>query len=85
MFRALLEYILINYYSIPKGKLVDMVSLAKEKFRKLESLNLDKLRLDGNEVLHDYESKSTIEEDEVISYLLTIQALVDFVPESRRK
>ena len=81
MCRALLEHILINYYGMPKDDLVKIVSLAEKKFRKLESLNLHKLRMDGNEVLHEYESKSRIEEVAVVSYLLSIRALVDFIPE----
>jgi hypothetical protein len=80
MCRALLEHILINYYSFPKDDIVKIVSLAENKFGKLKSLNLHKLRMDGNEVLHEYEANSKIEEDAVVNYLLTIRALVDFIP-----
>ncbi|MBU4583548.1 MAG: DUF4145 domain-containing protein [Proteobacteria bacterium] len=82
MCRALLEHILINYYGIPKDDLVKVVSLAEKRFRKLESLNLHKLRKNGNDVMHEYETKSRIEDDAVVSYLLTIRALVDFIPEN---
>lgn len=82
MCRALLEHILINYYRIPKDDLAKVVSLAERRFRKLESLHLHKLRMDGNDVMHEYETKSRIEDDAVVSYLLTIRALVDFIPEN---
>jgi hypothetical protein len=81
MCRALLEHILINYYGIPKDDLVKVVSLAEERFKKLKSLKLHKLRKDGNDVMHEYETKSTIEDTAVVSYLLTIKALVDLIPE----
>jgi len=81
MCRALLEHILINYYGMPKDDLYKVVALAEKKFKKLKSLNLYKLRKDGNEVMHKYEAKSRIEEDAVVGYLLTIRTLVDFIPE----
>lgn len=81
MCRALLEHILVNYYGIPKGDLVKVVSLAENRFKKLKSLNLHKLRKDGNNVLHEYEAKSKIEDAAVINYLLTIQALVNAIPD----
>jgi len=82
MCRALLEHILINYYRIPKDDLVNVVSIAEKKYRRLQSLNLHKLRKNGNEVMHEYETKSKIEDGAVVSYLLTIRALVDFIPEN---
>jgi hypothetical protein len=81
MCRALLEHILINYYRIPKDDLINVVSIAEKKFRRLQSLKLHKLRKDGNDVMHEYETKSRIEDAAVVSYLLTIRALVDFIPE----
>ncbi len=81
MCRALLEHILINYYKIPKDDLVKVVSLAENQFKKLKTLNLHKLRKDGNDVLHEYESKSKIEDAAVIGYLLTIRGLVGLIPE----
>ncbi len=81
MCRALLEHILINYYGMPKDDLVKVVAMAEERFKKLKSLNLYKLRKDGNGVMHEYESKSRIEDATVVSYLLTIRTLVDFIPE----
>jgi len=81
MCRALLEHILINYYGMPKDDLYKVVALAEKKFKRLESLNLYKLRKDGNEIMHEYEVKSRIEDDAVVGYLLTIRALVDFIPE----
>jgi len=81
MCRALLEHILINYYGMPKDDLYKVVALAEKKFKRLKSLNLYKLRKDGNEVMHEYEVKSRIEVDAVVGYLLTIRALVDFIPE----
>lgn len=81
MCRALLEHILINYYAIPKDDLYKIVALAEKKFKRLQSLNLYKLRIDGNEIMHEYETKSRIEDDAVVSYLLTVRALVDFIPE----
>ena len=81
MCRALLEHILINYYKIPKDDLVKVVSLAENKFKKLKLLKLHKLRKDGNNVLHEYETKSKIEDAAVVNYLLTIQALVNAIPD----
>lgn len=81
MCRALLEHILINYYGIPKDDLVKVVSIAEERFKKLKSLKLHKLRKDANDVMHEYETKSRIEDISVASYLLTIRALVDLIPE----
>lgn len=81
MCRVLLEHILINYYGMPKDDLYKIVALAEKKFKRLESLNLYKLRKDGNEIMHEYETKSRIEDDAVVSYLLTVRALVDFIPE----
>jgi hypothetical protein len=81
MCRALLEHILIHYYGMPKDDLVKIVALAEKRFKKLESLNLYKLRKDGNEVMHEYETKSRIEDAAVVSYLLSIRALVNFIPE----
>lgn len=81
MCRALLEHILLNYYGLPKDDLVNVVSLAEKKFKKLQVLNLHKLRKDGNDVLHEYETKSKIEDAAVVSYLLTIRSLVGFVPD----
>lgn len=83
MCRALLEHILINYYRIPKDDLVKVVSLAENRFKRLKALNLHKLRKDGNDVMHEYEAKSKIEDAEVVNYLLTIQALVNAIPESK--
>lgn len=80
--RALLEHILINYYGMPKDDLVKVVSLAENRFKKLKSLNLHKLRKDGNDVMHEYETKTKIEDAAVVSYLLTIRALVDLIPEN---
>jgi len=80
MCRALLEHILINYYGIPKDDLVKVVSIAEERFKKLKSLKLHKLRKDANDVMHKYETKSKIEDTSVVSYLLTIRALVDLIP-----
>lgn len=81
MCRALLEHILINYYGIPKDDLVKIISHAEKRFKKLKSLNLHKLRMDGNDILHEYEKKSKIEETVVANYLLTIRTLVDLIPE----
>ncbi|KFO68791.1 hypothetical protein ER57_01620 [Smithella sp. SCADC] len=81
MCRALLEHILINYYEIPKDDLVKVVSLAENRFKKLKSFNLHKLRKNGNNVLHEYEAKSKIEDAAVVNYLLTIQALVNAIPD----
>ncbi len=81
MCRALLEHILINYYGMPKNDLYKVVALAEKKFKRLKSLNLYKLRKDGNEIMHEYEAKSMIEDDAVVGYLFTIRALVDFIPE----
>lgn len=81
MCRALLEHILINYYGMPKNDLCKIVAMAEERFKKLKSLNLYKLRMDGNDVMHEYETKSRIEDAAVVNYLQTIRALVDFIPE----
>lgn len=81
MCRALLEHILIYYYGLPRDDLVKVVSLAENRFKKLKSLNLHKLRKDGNNVMHEYEAKSRIEDATVVNYLLTIQALVNAIPE----
>ena len=81
MCRALLEHILINYYGMPKDDLVKIVSLAENRFKRLKALNLHKLRKDGNDVMHEYEAKSRIEDAAVVNYLLTIQALVNAIPE----
>jgi hypothetical protein len=81
MCRALLEHILINYYGMPKDNLVKVVSLAENRFKKLKSLNLHKLRKDGNDVMHEYEAKSRIEDAAVVNSLLTIQALVNDIRE----
>ena len=83
MCRALLEHILINYHGMPKDDLYKVVALAEKKFKRLKSLNLHKLRKDGNEIMHEYEAKSRIEDDAVIGYLLTIRALVDSIPEQK--
>lgn len=82
MCRALLEHILINYYRIPKDSLDKVVSLAERRFKKLASLKLHKLRKDGNDVMHEYETTSRIEDAAVVGYLLTIRALVDSIPEN---
>lgn len=81
MCRALLEHILINYYGMPKDDLYKVVALAENKFKRLKSLDLYRLRKDGNEIMHEYEAKSRIEDDAVVGYLLTIRALVDLIPE----
>lgn len=81
MCRALLEHILITYYGIPKDDLVKVISLAENRFKRLKILNLHKLRKDGNDVMHEYEAKSRIEDAAVVNYLLTIQALVNAIPE----
>lgn len=81
MCRALLEHILIKYYGLPKNKLYNIIALAEKKFKKLKSLNLDKLRKDGNGVMHEYENKSKIEDESVIRYLMTIKFLVSSIPE----
>ena len=81
MCRALLEHILINYYRIPKNDLVKVVSMAENRFKRLKALNLHKLRKAGNDVMHEYEAKSRIEDAAVVNYLLTIQALVNAIPE----
>ena len=47
----------------------------------MKLLNLHKLRKDGNNVLHEYETKSKIEDAAVVNYLLTIQALVNAIPD----
>jgi hypothetical protein len=78
---ALLEHILITYYGIPKDDLVKVISLAENRFKRLKALNLHKLRKDGNDVMHEYEAKSRIEDAAVVNYLLTIQALVNAIPE----
>ena len=69
MCRALLEHILINYHGMPKDDLYKVVALAEKKFKRLKSLDLHKLRKDGNEIMHEYEAKSRIEDDAVIGYL----------------
>jgi hypothetical protein len=81
MCRALLEHILINYYGLQKDDLVKVVSLAENRFKRLKALNLHRLRKDGNDVMHEYETKSRIEDAAVVDYLLTIQALVNAIPE----
>ena len=81
MCRALMEHILINYYGMPKDNLYKIVAMAEKKFKRLKSLNLYKLRIDGNEIMHEYEKKSRIEDNAVVSYLSIIRALVDFIPE----
>ena len=88
MCRALLEHILKNYYGWPKKddrnsmeNLCSVVNWAEKKYQKLKILNLHKLRGDGNDVMHKYEAKSGIEDDAVVGYLLTVRALVDFIPE----
>ncbi len=80
MCRALLEHILINYYGIPKAKLIDIINLAEKRFKKLKTLNLHKLRKDGNNVMHKYETNSEIEDQAVIRNLLTIRSLVGLIP-----
>jgi hypothetical protein len=69
MCRALLEHILVNYYRILKDDLSKIVAMAEQRFKKLKSLNLYKLRKDGNEVMHEYEKKSRIEDAAVVSYI----------------
>ncbi len=77
MCRSLLEHILVEYYKRKEENLHDMIVYAEKKFNKIRSLNLHKLRKDGNSVMHDYEKKSKIEDQAVVEYLMTIRSLVD--------
>jgi len=84
MCRSLLEYILVEYYEIKKQNLKQMIIFAEKKFKKIRSLSLDALRKGGNSVMHDYEKKSTIEDQAVVGYLMTIRSLVDHLSSSQK-
>jgi hypothetical protein len=84
MCRSLLEHILVEYYKMKEENLHDMIVYAEEKFKKLRSLNLHKLRMDGNSVMHDYEQKSRIEDQAVVGYLMTIRSLVDHLSNTQK-
>jgi hypothetical protein len=84
MCRSLLEHILVEYYKMEKENLHDMIIFAEKKFKKIRSLDLHKLRKDGNSVMHDYEKKSRIEDQAVVGYLMTIRSLVDHLSYSQK-
>ena len=84
MCRALLEYILIQYYKIEEDNLKRIISSAEKRYNRLKKLNLDKLRSEGNDVMHKYETREYLEESAVIEYLSTIRELVHMIPDPKK-
>jgi hypothetical protein len=84
MCRALMEHILINHYNIPKDKLGKIISKAEQEYPRLKKLRMLEKKEISDNILHNYEGSTEIEERAVINYLLTIKYLVQGVPKKNK-
>ena len=81
MCRALMEHILQKYYQVKGETLQNIIALAEAKFPNLKKLNMDKKRRLANDILHEYENRtSDLEDKAIIEFLRTIKYLVQKVP-----
>ena len=81
MCRALLEHVLEKHYRISDENLAKVIAKAEGAYPKLRKLRMQNKRLLGNRVLHDYENQASLEDQSVIEFLRTIQALVSDIPQ----
>ncbi|MGV8075072.1 MAG: DUF4145 domain-containing protein [Syntrophobacteraceae bacterium] len=79
MCRALMEHILQKYYGLKAKDLEGIIALAEQRFPNLKKLHMQAKRKLGNDILHDYENKSEVEDRAVIQFLNTIKYLVQNV------
>ena len=80
MCRALLEYVLKKHYKIEDCKLGQMITLAERKYSRLKKMNLQEKKNLANEIMHEYERQSEVEDRIVVDFLKTMQSIVQDIP-----
>lgn len=80
MCRALLEHILEKHYHIDEKDLEKMITKAEGQFKQFRKLNMQRKRRLANRIMHDYEKQQEIEDQIVIDFLKTLQAIVKNIP-----
>jgi hypothetical protein len=80
MCRPLMEHILKIHYKIQENDLEKIIALAEQRFPQLKKLKMQEKRKISNNVLHNYENGTDIEEKALINYLRTIKMLVENIP-----
>ena len=84
MCRALMEHILQKYYGVKAKDLEGIIAIAEQRFPNLKKLHMQAKRKLGNDLLHDYENKSEVEDRAVVNFLKTIKYLVQNVPSKKK-
>ena len=80
MCRAIMEHVLENHYKVKDKDLETTIAIAEQRFPQLKKWNLQKKRKLANDMLHNYEKNSKVEDEAVVNYLRTIKFLVQGVP-----
>lgn len=80
MCRALLEHVLEEHYHINDENLEKVIAKAESAYPQLRKQKMQRKRVLANRMMHDYENQAEMQEQSVIEFLKTLQAVVRDIP-----
>jgi len=80
MCRALLEHVLKEHYHIGDENLAKVIAKAESMYPQFRRLKMQRKREMANRVMHDYENQADMQDQSVIEFLKTLQAVVRDIP-----
>lgn len=80
MCRALLEHVFEEHYHIREDNLAKVIAKAESVYPQFRKLKMQRKRDMANRVMHDYENQADMQDQAVIEFLKTLQAVVRDIP-----
>jgi len=80
MCRAILEHVLKEHYHFRDENLAKVIAKAESAYPQFRKLNMQRKRDMANRVMHDYEKQTDMQDQSVIEFLKTLQAVVRDIP-----